>query len=213
VPECMLLLYAPEVDEAERAERWAEMPLWDEVNASLREAGVLVKHGPLHSVATATTVPVRGDETELTDGPFAVTKEVLAGYAKGSIARILTRRSGMPRGCPGPGTGRSRCGRSWPTTRSRGPIGAPAHLELSGAATPRQPGSGRRRRRGGVPRGARGGAGDVDPTCGRLSAGRGRRAGRVRRRGQRVAAGRRPHPAGRVAHGRRAAAGDRSDAP
>jgi hypothetical protein len=76
----MLLLYAPEVDEAERAERWAEMPLWDEVNASLQEAGVLVKHGPLHSVATATTVRVRGDETELTDGPFAVTKEVLAGY-------------------------------------------------------------------------------------------------------------------------------------
>ena len=80
MPEYMLLLYAPKVDEAERAERWAEMPLWDEVNASLREAGVLVKHGPLHSVATATTVRVRGDETELTDGPFAVTKEVLAGY-------------------------------------------------------------------------------------------------------------------------------------
>jgi hypothetical protein len=80
VPEYMLLLYAAQVDEAERAERWAEMPLWDQVNANLREAGVLVKQGPLHSVATATTVRVRGDETELTDGPFAVTKEVLAGY-------------------------------------------------------------------------------------------------------------------------------------
>ena len=80
MPEYMLLLYATEVDEAERAERWAEMPLWDEVNASLREAGVLVKHGALHGVASATTVRVRGDETELTDGPFAVTKEVLAGY-------------------------------------------------------------------------------------------------------------------------------------
>ena len=51
-----------------------------ELNASLREAGVLVANGPLHSVATATTVRVRGDETELTDGPFAVTKEVLCGY-------------------------------------------------------------------------------------------------------------------------------------
>jgi hypothetical protein len=80
VSEYMLLLYAPEVDEAERAERWAEMPLWDEVNASLREAGVLVKHGPLRGVASATTVRVRGEETELTDGPFAVTKEVLVGY-------------------------------------------------------------------------------------------------------------------------------------
>ena len=56
------------------------MPLWDELNASLQEAGVLVANGPLHPVATATTVRVRGDETELTDGPFAVTKEVLAGY-------------------------------------------------------------------------------------------------------------------------------------
>ena len=80
MPEYMLLLYGREGDEAERAERWAEMPLWDEVNASLQEAGVLVKAGPLHSVATATTVRVRGDETELTDGPFAVTKEVLCGY-------------------------------------------------------------------------------------------------------------------------------------
>jgi hypothetical protein len=76
----MLLLYGREGDEAERAERWAEMPLWDELNASLQEAGALVKRGPLHSVATATTVRVRGDETELTDGPFAVTKEVLCGY-------------------------------------------------------------------------------------------------------------------------------------
>jgi hypothetical protein len=81
MPEYMLLLYGSEsADEAERAERWAEMPLWDELNASLREAGVLVANGPLHSVATATTVRVRGDETELTDGPFAVTKEVLCGY-------------------------------------------------------------------------------------------------------------------------------------
>ncbi len=68
------------MDKAERARRWAEIPLWDQVNASLRDAGVLVAQAPLHSVETATTVRVRGDETELTDGPFAVTKEVLAGY-------------------------------------------------------------------------------------------------------------------------------------
>ena len=40
MPEYMLLLYGSEsADEAERAQRWAEMPLWDQVNASLREAG------------------------------------------------------------------------------------------------------------------------------------------------------------------------------
>ena len=77
----MLLLYAPEADEAEEErERWAEMPLWLELTESLREAGLLVANSPLDSVATATTVRVRGGETEITDGPFAVTKEVLAGY-------------------------------------------------------------------------------------------------------------------------------------
>jgi hypothetical protein len=104
VPEYMLLLYASEADEDERIERWAEMPLWDEVNAALREAGVLVKNGPLHGVDTATTVRVRGDETELTDGPFAVTKEVLVGYyvldcedldqAVGHAARLPAARWG-----------------------------------------------------------------------------------------------------------------------
>jgi hypothetical protein len=76
----MLLLYAPEVDEAEQAERWAEMPEWLEITEGLREAGLLVANGPLHSVQAATTVRVRDGETALTDGPFAVTKEVLAGY-------------------------------------------------------------------------------------------------------------------------------------
>jgi hypothetical protein len=80
MPEYMLLLYAPEADQATQAERWAEMPLWEAVNESLREAGLLVANAPLHPAATATTVRVRNDETELTDGPFAVTKEILAGY-------------------------------------------------------------------------------------------------------------------------------------
>ena len=82
MPEYMLLLYAPDVGEAESRpeDRWAEMPLWRDLTESLRKAGLLVANGPLHSVASATTVRVRDGEAELTDGPFAVTKEVLAGY-------------------------------------------------------------------------------------------------------------------------------------
>jgi hypothetical protein len=80
VSQYMLLLYSPEVDEAEQAERWAEMPLWTEITESLRDAGLLVANAPLHVVKSATTVRVRDAETELTDGPFAVTKEILAGY-------------------------------------------------------------------------------------------------------------------------------------
>jgi hypothetical protein len=76
----MLLLYAPEADEAERAEREAELPMWLELNESLREAGLLVATGRLHDPGSATTVRSRGGETELTDGPFATTKEILAGY-------------------------------------------------------------------------------------------------------------------------------------
>jgi hypothetical protein len=79
MPNYLLLLYRSEA-EAERAERKADAPLWLEVNESLREAGLLVADARLHSAATATTVRVRAGELELTDGPFAMTKEVLAGY-------------------------------------------------------------------------------------------------------------------------------------
>jgi hypothetical protein len=80
VPQYLLLLYAEEADEAGEAERWTEMPVWTQIIDSLRAAGVLVANAPLHPVQTATTVRVRDGETEFTDGPFAVTKEVLGGY-------------------------------------------------------------------------------------------------------------------------------------
>jgi hypothetical protein len=80
MPNYMLMLYAPEVGTAEQADREAELPLWVELNHSLQEAGLLVATGRLHPVGAATTVRVRDDEAELTDGPFAVTKEVLGGY-------------------------------------------------------------------------------------------------------------------------------------
>jgi hypothetical protein len=80
MPNYMLPLYADELDEAGQAERWAEMPEWLRITDSLREAGLLVTNSPLHGSHAATTVRVRDGEAQLTDGPFAVTKEVLAGY-------------------------------------------------------------------------------------------------------------------------------------
>ena len=80
MPDYLCLLYATDGDEALRAERWAELPLWNQITESLREAGVLIANNPLHPVESATTVRVRDDEVEITDGPFATTKEVLAGY-------------------------------------------------------------------------------------------------------------------------------------
>jgi hypothetical protein len=76
----MLLVYQEEVEPAEQAEREKELPLFVEFFRSLREAGLLVDVQRLHSTESATSVRVRGGETEITDGPFAVTKEVLAGY-------------------------------------------------------------------------------------------------------------------------------------
>jgi hypothetical protein len=76
----MLLVYHEEVDAAEQAEREREMPVFVELHRSLREAGLLVGVQRLHSTDSATSVRVREGETEITDGPFAVTKEVLAGY-------------------------------------------------------------------------------------------------------------------------------------
>jgi hypothetical protein len=76
----MLLVYQEEVDTTEQAEREKKMPMFVELHRSLREAGLLVGVQRLHSSESATSVRVRGGETEITDGPFAVTKEVLAGY-------------------------------------------------------------------------------------------------------------------------------------
>jgi hypothetical protein len=76
----MLLVYEEEVDPAVQAEREKVTPLLLELHASLREAGLLVGVKRLRSVESATSVRVRGGATEIIDGPFAVTKEVLAGY-------------------------------------------------------------------------------------------------------------------------------------
>jgi hypothetical protein len=76
----MMLVYEEEVDPAEQAEREQVTPMLVELHASLREAGLLVGVQRLHSTESATSVRVRDGQTEITDGPFAVTKEVLAGY-------------------------------------------------------------------------------------------------------------------------------------
>ena len=46
----------------------------------LRESGALIAAEPLHPVETATTVRVRNGKVSITDGPFAETKEQLAGF-------------------------------------------------------------------------------------------------------------------------------------
>jgi hypothetical protein len=80
MPDYLCLLYAPERDAEAEADRWAQMSIWREVTESLREAGILLSNNALHPVAVATTVRVRDARVDLTDGPFAATKETLVGY-------------------------------------------------------------------------------------------------------------------------------------
>jgi hypothetical protein len=100
MPEYMCLLYAAApVDEAARAERAQEMPLWLEITEQLRTAGILISNGPLYPVETATTVRVRDGRPQLTDGPFAVTKEALVGYyvlACGDLDEALRHAARLP---------------------------------------------------------------------------------------------------------------------
>ena len=49
-------------------------------DASIRKSGHCVASEALESVQTATTVRVRNGKTSVTDGPFAETKEQLAGF-------------------------------------------------------------------------------------------------------------------------------------
>ena len=80
MPQYMALLYNEPGDEATERERWALLPRWNEVTNRLREAGVHVANAALHDPGSATTLRVRDEKLELRDGPFATTKEILAGY-------------------------------------------------------------------------------------------------------------------------------------
>jgi len=62
--------------------RLAELPDEDcvEFDASIRNSGHCLASEALESVQTATTVRVRNGKLSVTDGPFAETKEQLAGF-------------------------------------------------------------------------------------------------------------------------------------
>jgi len=66
---------------------------------SLAERGHMLAGEALEPVATATTVRVRGGQVSITDGPFAETKEQLAGFymieAK-DLNEALTVAAGIP---------------------------------------------------------------------------------------------------------------------
>jgi hypothetical protein len=80
MPQYLLLIYQP-TDNPPSPEVLAEMaPKWDEFTENLQKTGALVAGDALEAPYTATTVRERDGQTQFTDGPFAETKEFLAGY-------------------------------------------------------------------------------------------------------------------------------------
>jgi len=75
----MLLVYLDEqaMTEEEREHCYVESA---QLTQDLNATGHYVAAGPLHSVATATSVRVREGKRVVTDGPFAETREQLGGY-------------------------------------------------------------------------------------------------------------------------------------
>jgi hypothetical protein len=80
MPQYMLLVYN-QVESPLSPEQMAEVgPSFDAYTEGLQDAGVLVAGDALEGVEIATTLRERDGEVQITDGPFAETKEYLAGY-------------------------------------------------------------------------------------------------------------------------------------
>jgi hypothetical protein len=80
MPKYMLLIYGASEGGPPPEAIADHMQEWYAYTQSLQDAGVRVADHQLHGVETATTVRVRGGETQIIDGPFAATKEYLGGY-------------------------------------------------------------------------------------------------------------------------------------
>jgi hypothetical protein len=81
MPQYMLLIYVDPAEGPQSPEdRAAMMPRWNAYTQSLKDAGAYQGGDALVGAEAATTVRVRGGETQITDGPYAETKEYLGGY-------------------------------------------------------------------------------------------------------------------------------------
>jgi hypothetical protein len=87
MPQYMLLICNP-IEGLSPEDAQAEHPKWMAYTEALSDAGAYVSGEALQPVATATTVRVRSDDRLVSDGPFAETKEALAGYYIIEVANL-----------------------------------------------------------------------------------------------------------------------------
>jgi hypothetical protein len=76
----MMLIYTQEIDNASPEEMAQVFAGHAAVQQETARRGILRAADPLKPTATATTVRVQDGNVLVTDGPFAETKEQLAGY-------------------------------------------------------------------------------------------------------------------------------------
>jgi len=78
----LMLIYTPEVDPATVSpeQRAATSAQYGVFTSEVRERNAMLGGEALQPTASATTVRLRDGKTLVTDGPYAETKEALAGY-------------------------------------------------------------------------------------------------------------------------------------
>jgi len=96
----MLLIYSREDDwqKLPEAEQKAIYQEYLDVTSDLRDQGKFAYASQLQGTSAATTVTVRDDDTIVTDGPFAETKEALGGFylVECSAAEALAYAEAIP---------------------------------------------------------------------------------------------------------------------
>ncbi len=111
----LLLVYASEkeFEAVPESERGPALAAYADFQKSIEASGHLVGSHRLRPVATATTVRVRDGKTQMTDGPFAETREQLGGYFL-IEAKDLDEATKIAARCPGARHGAIEVRPIWP---------------------------------------------------------------------------------------------------
>ena len=102
----LLMIYGNEAAMAAATEAQAGqmMAAYGAYTEAMASAGVLLGGNRLRPTATATTVRIADDKTQVLDGPYADTKEQLGGYYLIDVPDLDAALSWAER-CPGAATG------------------------------------------------------------------------------------------------------------
>jgi hypothetical protein len=98
MPQYLMLIYQP-VPPPPGAYTPESLARWDAYTEALRDAGMYIGGNALQSTQTATTLREHDGEVQVIDGPFAETKEVLAGYylvESSDLDEVLDHAKRMP---------------------------------------------------------------------------------------------------------------------